>query len=143
MHRYLVLFLTLLFLPNLSRADTDAPAALNIPRPDRAEIVSVAPGATDGPKAELSAAKARKVLKLLQRFKWIGPAGSCDKIQYVLHFYANDKLLASDGICFHCGCFVPIETATQPGGDALTFDLQAANAKFLDTYLAKFFPLAK
>jgi hypothetical protein len=121
----------------LTRADS--PAALNIPRPDRAEVMSVAPGATEGPKVELSAAKARKVLKLMQGFTWNGPAGACDKLQYVIRFYAKDKLVATDGLCFHCGCFVVLGADS----DALSFDLQNANAKFLDAYLAKLFPSAK
>jgi hypothetical protein len=141
MNRTVIFLLTFLVLATFTRADV--PTALNFPRPDRAEIVSVEPGATDGPKTELSAAKARKVVKLLRAFTWNGPAGSCDKIQYILRFYAKDKLVAVDGICFHCGCLLPQETETQAGGDALSFDLQSPDAKALDAYLAKFFPAAK
>ena len=54
MNRTVIFLLTFLVLATFTRADV--PTALNFPRPDRAEIVSVEPGATDGPKAELSAA---------------------------------------------------------------------------------------
>ena len=127
-------------LATLARADGPA---LNFPRPDRAEVMSVEPGAMQGPKVEVSAAKARKVLKLLRGFKWNGPAGACDKLQYVIRFYAKDKLVATDGLCFHCGCFVPLHAETQAGDAPLSFELDEANAKFLAAYLAQFFPAPK
>jgi Rieske Fe-S protein len=141
MNRASLLFFALLALATLSRADT--PVALTIPRPDRAEVMSVAPGETDGPKAELSAAKARKILKLLQAFKWDGPAGACDKLQYIIRFYAKDKLVATDGICFHCGCLVALDADNHASGEALSFDLGNAHAKYLEAYLANFFPATK
>jgi len=136
----LLLLLNLLTFLSLAHADTKAPDALNMPRPDRAEVMSVEPGATEGPKTDLSAAKARKVLKLLQGFHWIGPAGACDKLQYVIRFYAKDKLIATDGLCFHCGCFVALDA---DGSAPITFDLENANAKYLAKYLENFSPTAK
>jgi hypothetical protein len=129
----------LLTFPVVGRADTAAPATLNFPRPDRAEVIATfSPMVTDGPKVELDAEHALQLATLVRAQTWYGPAGSCDKIQYILRFYANNKLIAADGICFHCGCFAPLDADSHPG-DSLSFDLQSAYAKALETYLANFF----
>ena len=132
MNRAFILILSLLAFATFARADNNTPYALNFPRPDRAEVVSVVPGDTTGPTVQLSAAQARKVAKLLRSLKWLGPAGGCDKLQYILHFYANGKQVANAGIFFHCGCFVELEADPLPNGEPVGIALQGTSVWVAD-----------
>jgi Rieske Fe-S protein len=124
-------------------ADQDPFFSRNLPEPDHAEVMSVNPGSMDGPKVELDTKQAGQLAAMVRTQKYTGPAGACDKLQYILRFYANHQLVATEGICFHCGCLAPFDSDLHSGGDPLGFDTPTAKARALEVFLEKLFPAAK
>ena len=141
MKRLLILALGLaLSLSTVTGADTTSSFTHDFPQPDHAEVIAMrSQDPADGPKANLDAKQARKLADFVRAQTWIGPAGSCDKPQYLLRFYAGGKLIASDSICFYCGCFAPLNTDHDPE----SFDTQTPQAQAMAAYLAKLFPVGK
>jgi len=134
---------TLLSLSPVARADQEAFFTRDLPEPDHAEVMSVNPGSITGPAVELDTKQSAQLAAMVRAQKYTGPAGACDKLQYVFRFYANHQLVATEGICFHCGCLAPSDSDLHPAGDPLSFDTQTAKARALEAFLEKLFPAGK
>ena len=124
-------------------ADTDSVFTRDLPQPDHAEVISVDPGSMDGPKVEINGKRAGQLAAMVRAQKWTGVAGACDKLQYVLRFYANHQLIVTEGICFHCGCLAPFASDLHAASDPLSFDTQTAQSRVLEAFLEKLFPAGK
>ncbi len=115
----------------------------HLPEPDRAEVTALTTSPNDGPTAKLDAKAASKLAAFIRAQTWRGPAGACDKRQYLLRFYADGKLIATEGICFHCGCLAPLDPDLNPSADAFSFDTASVQAKACEAFLEKLFPGGK
>jgi hypothetical protein len=143
MNIHRVLFCGLvIFLPFSSRinADQNSFFTSNLPESDRAEIMSVAPGASDGPKVNLDSRQLSKLNVLLRALTRTEYGAPCDKVQYVFRFYEKNEVIAIEGICFNCGCFATLDSKLHPDDHPLGFDTTTAKAKELETFLEKLFP---
>ena len=133
-----LLVISLLF----TRLHAAAFAPPPIPVPDRVEITPV-DTAANVPPAVLSTKRSRAFATLVNRLKWLGQTGGCDKAQYELKFYAGGKIVADRLICFNCGCYAPTTQDPHPDAPILTFDIKDANTARLQKSIEQLFPVRK
>jgi len=108
----------------------------NLPQPDHAEVILI-----QSPNRKISlSTKDAQTLAALIRAQTFGPFGKrCFNPQYTFNFYAGEKLLASESICFGCEWIAPLASDVHPITKMEAFDSQAPEAKQLQNYLTNLF----
>ena len=111
-----------------------------LPEPDRAELYIVSVMGTN-PVVSLKTEDARS-LALLIRSQSIGDFGMrCNTPRYGIRFYRNEKLIASETICFGCHWINPVASDIHPVTQSDGFDVKTSQAMRLEAYLKNTIPL--
>jgi hypothetical protein len=142
--------------PAPAQAETNLPPqhvfTRDLPQPDHAEVVqtespdgtgAAAASTAHDPRVSLKKQAAQHLAGLIRAQSWGESTRACALSQFKLLFYAQDKLVASESICFHCECLQPIASDIHPLMDKESFDSMSPKAVELRNYLDGLFTSKK